>query len=118
MNARCWWVGALLVALAGCETYTIEGNYTCTDPDKGHRGPDGMPDPCHYQDAGAPVDAGASCAVGEYVHYGLQWASPTLLWFGPEGQAPECPQGPKTRSTTARRTDPPSKPGKHAPRGA
>jgi hypothetical protein len=98
MNARCWWVGALLVALAGCETYTIEGNYTCTDPDKGHRGPDGMPDPCHYQDAGAPVDAGASCAVGELEHYALHWASPTLLWFGPEGQAPECPQGPKTMS--------------------
>ena len=64
MNARCSWVGALLVALAGCSTYSVESKYTCADPDKEHRGPDGMPDPCHEQDADAGVDADADANIG------------------------------------------------------
>ena len=60
MLARVAFLGALLGALAGCTLETVEGNYTCAAPDKGHRGPDGRPDPCHYQDkdAGADADAG------------------------------------------------------------
>jgi hypothetical protein len=92
MNARCSWVGALLVALAGCSIYPVESKYTCTNPDKGHRGPDGMPDPCHEQDAGAGGDPG--CLVGESVHWKYGWDSPSLVWIGPEEKAPECPQGP------------------------
>ncbi len=92
MLARAPLIGALLVNLAGCALQTFEGNYTCTDPDKGHIGPNGIPDPCHDQEA----NTDPRCAVGEYVHYPIQWASPTLLWFGPEEQAPECPLGPVT----------------------
>jgi len=93
MLARVSFLGALLAALAGCgATYNIEGSYTCTNPDEDHLGPDGMPDPCHYQDA----DAGSGCAVGEFVHWQNGWEAPSLLWIGPEDQAPECPLGPMT----------------------
>jgi hypothetical protein len=94
MLARVAFLGALLGALAGCTLETVEGNYTCADPDKGHRGPDGKPDPCHHQDAVA--DAGPSCDVGDYVHWPIKWHDPTLLWFGPAEQTPECPRGPTT----------------------
>jgi hypothetical protein len=91
MLARASFLGALLAALAGCgDTYNINGGYTCTDPDRGHLGPNGQPDPCHEQDAGA----GSQCAVGEYVHWRVPWLDPMLLWFGPPDQAPECPRGP------------------------
>ena len=90
MLARVSFLGALLAALAGCgATYNIEGSYTCTNPDEDHVGPDGMPDPCHYQDA----DAGSDCTVGEFVHWQSGWDAPSLLWIGPEDQAPECPLG-------------------------
>ena len=84
------WVGTLLVVLVGCAAQD-EKNYTCTKPDENHVGPDGMPDPCHDQGA----DAGP-CAVGTYAHWGALWAAPSLLWIGPEDQAPECPLGPET----------------------
>jgi hypothetical protein len=87
MNARCRWVGALLVALAGCSTQS-EKSYSCAAPDENHLGPDGMPDPCHEQDA----DAGP-CAAGTYAHRGALWEAPLLLWIGPEDQAPACPLG-------------------------
>jgi hypothetical protein len=63
MNARCSWVGALLVALAGCSTQS-EKSYSCAAPDENHVGPDGMPDPCHEQDADAGVDADADANIG------------------------------------------------------
>jgi hypothetical protein len=59
MLTRASLLGALLVNLAGCALQTIEGNYTCTDPDKGHIGPNGEPDPCHDQDKDAGADADA-----------------------------------------------------------
>ena len=95
MLVRSSFLGALLATLAGCALQTIQGNYTCTDPDKGHRGPDGQPDPCHRQDADR---SDPRCAVGDYVHWSIHWQDPTLLWFGPADQVPECPRGPTTIS--------------------
>jgi hypothetical protein len=31
--------------------------------------------------------------VSEFVHWTVWWEAPTLLWVGPEDQAPECPWG-------------------------
>lgn len=94
MLARASSLGALLVALTGCALQTFEGNYTCTNPDKGHIGPNGRPDPCHDQD----TDTAPRCAVGEYVHWKFPWEAPALLWFGTSDQPPECPLGPTTIS--------------------
>ena len=102
MLVRSSFLGALLVALAGCALQTIQGNYTCTDPDKGHRGPNGEPDPCHYQDADAGEYTEPRCASGEYVHWRSGWDSPSWLWIGPEDQAPECPFGPASVSYEGR----------------
>ena len=93
MLARVSLLGALLAALAGCEPYISGSVYTCTDPEKGHLGPDGEPDPCHYRDADK---SDLSCAVGDYIHWQNGWDAPSLLWIGPEDQAPECPLGPMT----------------------
>lgn len=89
-------LGVLLAVLAGCEPRVSLSVYSCADPEKGHLGPDGEPDPCHYDDADAGPDAGPGCDVGEYVHWPAQWQWPMLLWVGPEDQAPECPKGPTT----------------------
>lgn len=87
-------MGALLVGLTGCGVQ-FAPLYYCEDPDIGHKGPDGEPDPCHFQNA----DGGdPRCDVGQYVHWQALWADPTLLWIGPEEQAPECPRGPSTVS--------------------
>lgn len=94
MLARALLLGALLVALTGCALQTFEGNYTCTDPDKGHVGPNGRPDPCHDQD----TDTVPRCDKGEYVHWKFPWEPPALLWFGTTDQPPECPLGPTTIS--------------------
>jgi hypothetical protein len=98
MIARSLWAGLLLVALAGCSKY-MDG-YSCLHPDRGHKDADNNPDPCHENDPDAGEDAGAepSCEVGEYAHWRLPWEGPTLLWIGPEDQAPECPRGPTTLS--------------------
>jgi hypothetical protein len=93
-------MGLLLVVLTGCNKY-MDG-YSCLHPDKGHIGPDGLPDPCHDQDADAAPDAGPECAVGEFVHWKLPWEPPTLLWVGSEDQAPECPLGGTTVSYEGR----------------
>jgi hypothetical protein len=38
--------------------------YSCDHPDVNHIGPDGMPDPCHYEDdAGADADAADSLPI-------------------------------------------------------
>ena len=102
MTARAWWVGPLLVVLGGCsaETQIDDDGYTCADPDKSHIGPDGAPDPCHDQAAGAGGDP--RCPVGEFVHWSVGWADPMLLWFGPEDQAPNCPGGPMTTAYEGR----------------
>jgi hypothetical protein len=108
MIARSSGAGLLLVFLVGCVT-NLDW-YPCDNPDKGHRGPNGEPDPCHYQDADGGTDGGTDggedsgahaeprCVVGEYAHWSFLWESPTLLWIGPEDQAPECPQGSTTIS--------------------
>jgi hypothetical protein len=100
MIARGMLVGVLLVTLAGCKAEDIPTGYSCKDPDKGHLGPDGMPDPCHEQDADAGGDP--RCAIGEFVHWQSGWDAPSLVWIGPEDQAPECPQGPTTISYEGR----------------
>jgi hypothetical protein len=64
MLARASLLGALLVSLAGCAPETLDGTYTCFHPDKGHIGPNGKPDPCHYQDMDAGVDADADANIG------------------------------------------------------
>jgi hypothetical protein len=102
MIAQGTGVGLLLVALAavvGCDAVTAD-LYTCPIPDKLHVAADGQLDPCHDRDADAgedaAADAGPQCERGEFVHWRLPWQPPTLLWFGPPDQVPECPLGPKT----------------------
>ncbi len=109
MLVRAAVIGALLSAVvvgcaAGCDAMLSGALYSCKEPEPGHRGPDGVPDPCHYQDAAGGTDAGEDvhldsvCEVGQYVHWSIKWASPTLLWIGAEDQAPECPFGPESIS--------------------
>jgi hypothetical protein len=86
-------VGLLLVVVAGCGVQRLDW-YFCDNPDKGHLGPDGEPDPCHKRD---PDDV-LRCDVGEYVHWRHFWDSPSWVWIGPEDQAPECPLGSATIS--------------------
>jgi hypothetical protein len=92
VGARVSFLGALLAALAGCSTYTFPSNYYCPEPDRGHLGPDGKPDPCHERDMS---DAGPhlECGSSEPVRVPIGWAGPTRLWVGPEEEAPECPYG-------------------------
>lgn len=96
MLLRASFLSALLVSLAGCEPRVNLSVYSCADPEKGHLGPDGEPDPCHDKDADAGPDAGLGCDVGEFVHWSAQWEPPMVLWVGTEEQAPECPKGPAT----------------------
>lgn len=86
--------------IAGCEPRLTGALYSCPDPEPGHIGPNGEPDPCHYQDVDGGEDAHPEprCVVGEYAHWSYLWESPTLLWIGPEDQAPVCPQGQTTIS--------------------
>lgn len=72
MSARGGWGAVLLLGLAGCGT---------TDVDLG------------YNDQ--PVVAG-ECPGGEMVHWPVTLEEPVWLWFGPEEQAPECPEGSTT----------------------
>jgi hypothetical protein len=89
MIARSFGAGLLLVVLAGCGVNYLNWEYTCENADPDHLGPDGEPDPCHDRDVGGAP----RCDVGEFVHWKVQWEAPTLLWVGPEDQAPECPWG-------------------------
>ncbi len=98
MIARSSWVGVLLVGLTGCGVQSAP-LYYCEDPDIGHKGPDGEPDPCHFQEA---AGGDPQCDVGDFVHWPAIWADPTLLWIGAEEQAPECPRGPLTISYEGR----------------
>ncbi len=102
MIARSLGVGLLLVALVGCDKY-MDG-YSCYFPDKGHRDAKNNPDPCHHNDPDSGTDAGIDpvCPVGKFAHWTFQWEQPTLLWIGPEDQAPECPRGPTTVSYEGR----------------
>ncbi len=94
MIARSAGLPLLLVVLAGCGVHRVD-LYACTDPDIGHRGPDGEPDECHERDM---VSGGPPCDADQVVHWWLGWDSPTWLWIGPEAQAPECPRGSATLS--------------------
>ena len=93
MIVRSFGAGLLLVVLAGCGVQDLDW-YFCDNPEPDHLGPDGKPDPCHRRDVGVDLE----CKVGEFVHWTLPWETPTLLWVGPEDQAPECPLGPKSIS--------------------
>jgi hypothetical protein len=98
MLGRTLWTGLLLVALTSCSKY-MDG-YSCVNPDRGHRDALNNPDPCHHNDPDSGTDGGSDpvCPVGKYAHWSFQWESPTLLWIGPEEEAPECPRGPTTVS--------------------
>ncbi len=95
MIARSSAAGLLLIFLAGC-VQNLDW-YPCDNPDKGHLGPDGEPDPCHQREVGGDLD----CKIGEFVHWAHGWESPSWLWIGPEDQAPECPLGSGTISYEA-----------------
>lgn len=88
MIARWASTGLLLVGLTGCGWQI--GWYTCDNPDEDHIGPNGKPDPCHYQD---PHEVDPRCAVGDFMHWEVGWDDPTWLWIGSEDQAPACPNG-------------------------
>ncbi len=79
----------LLVALTGCQIH----EYTCPNPDKGHRDAHNNPDPCHENDpdAGdAGADAGETCAGVCLRSHPAGWDGPYLLWTGDEADAPHC----------------------------
>lgn len=95
---------AIAVSGIGCLAGNIDLGYTCQNPDKGHKDPYGMPDPCHYNDpdTGIALDAGpvvaAATGVGADACTGAcspaapsGWGPPALLWFGDESNAPSCP---------------------------
>ena len=46
-----------LTAVAGCSTPDAPVSYPCKDPDRDHLGPDGKPDPCHFEDPSSPARA-------------------------------------------------------------
>ena len=79
----------LLVALTGCQIH----EYTCPNPDKGHRDAHNNPDPCHENDpdAGdAGADAGETCDGVCLPGHPASWDGPYLLWTGNEADAPNC----------------------------
>lgn len=101
MHARTA-LAVLLVALTSCSKYA--DGYSCINPDRGHRDALNNPDPCHENDPDGGADGGTDpqCSDGEFAHWSFLWESPTLLWIGPEDQAPECPRGPATVSYEGR----------------
>src|SRR5689334_7535558 len=48
---------ALLVVIAGCGASDPPISYPCKHPDPDHVGPDGKPDPCHFEDPNSPAQA-------------------------------------------------------------
>lgn len=91
--------GSFSLAFAGCGTTDV-WLFDCKNPDHGHLGPDGGPDPCHYDDdAGAdespppPPEEPQECADGTCVRWPLPWQPPLWLWVGPYGSEPLCPSG-------------------------
>ena len=82
-------LGVLLVALTGCQIH----EYTCPNPDKGHRDAHNNPDPCHENDpdAGdAGADTGETCSGACLPGRPSLWDGPYLLWTGNEADAPNC----------------------------
>ena len=59
----------------------------CPDPDYGHLGADGEPDPCHFRDP----DAGAGCDGTCVPVSPSGWSETVLLWYGPPADQPSCP---------------------------
>ncbi len=92
MIARSSWAGLLLVVLVGCDRMNIDV-YSCYFPDKGHKGPDGQPDPCHYQDTDGGTDGGADPQCdGTCVPVSPpEWSEPVLFWHGAPTDQPQCP---------------------------
>jgi hypothetical protein len=110
-------IGILFFSLSGCGTSFVNTGFTCLHADEGHIGPDGTPDPCHYQDcpacataspyadlhvcllscpepllpgAGGPAeDCDGTCAPVPSKH----WTAPSLHWRGlPGDERPVCPE--------------------------
>ena len=77
----------------GIEEVSVGGCAAGQVADVGHRDADGLPDPCHLRD---PVDVSNGCPGGRIVHWPVNWEEPLWLWFGPEEQAPVCPEGSTT----------------------
>jgi hypothetical protein len=96
----------LFVGLAGCDLTNLDV-YRCLDPNKGHKDSNGEPDPCHRNDlaadAGAPGDAGETCAGVCLPQPPAAWDGPMLVWTGDEAAAPPCPASASTESFAAHR---------------
>lgn len=79
IEARVW----------GCEVCP----HTCALLDAGADAPDGADG---VADAAEEADGGMACE-GECVpNHGVKWLGPVLVWTGPEGEAPACPDQAKT----------------------
>lgn len=101
---------------AGCEVPALT-LWLCKNPDFSHTDKADQPDPCHYSDCPACIDAypnadakacGALCDAdlcegwnGQCVDIGdPSWNPPALLWIGPSTEAPpDCPGGLETESS-------------------
>ena len=96
MQARGIVVGVALLVFGeacGIEEVSVGDCAAGQVADVGHRDADGLPDPCHLRD---PVDVINGCPGGRIVHWPVNWEEPLWLWFGPEEQAPVCPEGSTT----------------------
>src|SRR5689334_14385636 len=60
MILRNIWPLALPFLVMGCNADVAVVPYPCKHPDPGHVGPDGEPDPCHFQDPDSPAAAVAT----------------------------------------------------------
>lgn len=76
----------VLGALGGCRIVNLDVGYTCHDPDRGHLGPDGLPDPCHERDPKA-----GECQEGACEPVPEGWEGPWLVWHGSDGIPSTCP---------------------------
>lgn len=57
MRRTLWSMALPLVVLAACDTSIGVVTYPCKHPEATHMGPDGKPDPCHFEDPGSPAAA-------------------------------------------------------------
>src|SRR5262245_22816905 len=60
-RSALWVAAATLGAVVACCDDPDASFYTCANPDKGHVGPDGLPDPCHWYDPVADAGLDGPC---------------------------------------------------------